>query len=99
MQAIYDLLSRSLVLPQRTNITLLQEEMDILSLHQQSNPSLVFLMSFVHSSYITSSYRFLFSRSEEHTSELQSRFDLVCRLLLDKKNRERAPASHVTARA
>src|SRR5699024_11303921 len=25
-------------------------------------------------------------RSEEHTSELQSRFDLVCRLLLDKKN-------------
>src|SRR5699024_12170136 len=25
------------------------------------------------------------SRSEEHTSELQSRFDLVCRLLLDKK--------------
>src|SRR5699024_11351283 len=28
-------------------------------------------------------------RSEEHTSELQSRFDLVCRLLLEKKNRER----------
>src|SRR5699024_12272981 len=28
-------------------------------------------------------------RSEEHTSELQSRFDLVCRLLLEKKNRTR----------
>src|SRR5207249_9245753 len=28
--------------------------------------------------------RFLL-RSEEHTSELQSRFDLVCRLLLEKK--------------
>src|SRR5699024_12494679 len=27
------------------------------------------------------------SRSEEHTSELQSRFDLVCRLLLEKKNK------------
>src|SRR5699024_12582884 len=27
------------------------------------------------------------ARSEEHTSELQSRFDLVCRLLLEKKNR------------
>src|SRR5699024_3679314 len=27
-------------------------------------------------------------RSEEHTSELQSRFDLVCRLLLEKKNLE-----------
>src|SRR5699024_11927277 len=26
-----------------------------------------------------------YSRSEEHTSELQSRFDLVCRLLLEKK--------------
>src|SRR5207249_12304759 len=28
-------------------------------------------------------------RSEEHTSELQSRFDLVCRLLLEKKKKER----------
>src|SRR5699024_12227285 len=26
-------------------------------------------------------------RSEEHTSELQSRFDIVCRLLLEKKKR------------
>src|SRR5437867_8039809 len=26
-------------------------------------------------------------RSEEHTSELQSPYDLVCRLLLEKKNR------------
>src|SRR5438067_11797054 len=33
--------------------------------------------------------RFPWSRSEEHTSELQSRFDLVCRLLLEKK-KERA---------
>src|SRR5699024_11857689 len=39
-------------------------------------------------------YRFIYQpssamketvRSEEHTSELQSRFDLVCRLLLEKK--------------
>src|SRR5690349_22882976 len=28
----------------------------------------------------------LMDRSEEHTSELQSRRDLVCRLLLEKKN-------------
>src|SRR5207249_8889976 len=27
----------------------------------------------------------IIDRSEEHTSELQSRFDLVCRLLLEKK--------------
>src|SRR5438105_10949432 len=29
-----------------------------------------------------------FSRSEEHTSELQSRVDLVCRLLLEKKKKK-----------
>src|SRR5438309_8007060 len=29
-------------------------------------------------------------RSEEHTSELQSQFHLVCRLLLAKKNRDRS---------
>src|SRR5699024_12854420 len=28
------------------------------------------------------------ARSEEHTSELQSRFDLVCRLLLEKKKKK-----------
>src|SRR3712207_8054049 len=33
------------------------------------------------------------ARSEEHTSELQSRQYLVCRLLLEKKNRKRRPAS------
>src|SRR5699024_11804078 len=31
--------------------------------------------------------RIIINRSEEHTSELQSRFDLVCRLLLEKKNK------------
>src|SRR5437867_9556578 len=29
------------------------------------------------------------ARSEEHTSELQSPYDLVCRLLLEKKKRKR----------
>src|SRR5207247_2831031 len=33
------------------------------------------------------------TRSEEHTSELQSRVDLVCRLLLEKKNRLNRQAS------
>src|SRR5207249_9091192 len=31
----------------------------------------------------------LLARSEEHTSELQSRFDLVCRLLLEKKKKRK----------
>src|SRR5690349_22259114 len=30
-----------------------------------------------------------FARSEEHTSELQSRRDLVCRLLLEKKKKKK----------
>src|SRR5207249_8305926 len=33
----------------------------------------------------------LLGRSEEHTSELQSRFDLVCRLLLEKKKKNIKP--------
>src|SRR5438067_3141174 len=35
------------------------------------------------------------ARSEEHTSELQSRFDLVCRLLLEKKNGHRITTHEV----
>src|SRR2546430_13341791 len=31
-------------------------------------------------------------RSEEHTSELQSQSNLVCRLLLEKKKKEQPPA-------
>src|SRR5690554_7543149 len=38
---------------------------------------------------------FLELRSEEHTSELQSRPHLVCRLLLEKKNRGDAEIRHV----
>src|SRR5699024_11329207 len=34
-------------------------------------------------------FKKLSARSEEHTSELQSRFDLVCRLLLEKKKKEK----------
>src|SRR5690349_22851796 len=37
-------------------------------------------------------------RSEEHTSELQSRRDLVCRLLLEKKNYRRSDRSPVASR-
>src|SRR5207249_11329426 len=33
-------------------------------------------------------------RSEEHTSELQSRFDLVCRLLLEKKKNKKCRLLH-----
>src|SRR5699024_12155289 len=38
-------------------------------------------------------------RSEEHTSELQSRFDLVCRLLLEKKKTRRGQGGDAGERA
>src|SRR5699024_11715139 len=38
----------------------------------------------VYQEEISNSTKGMMLRSEEHTSELQSRFDLVCRLLLEK---------------
>src|SRR2546429_4862026 len=38
----------------------------------------------------------LVSRSEEHTSELQSRLHLVCRLLLEKKKKKVTPKHRQT---
>src|SRR5437773_7971865 len=40
--------------------------------------------------------RAAFFRSEEHTSELQSHHDLVCRLLLEKKKKKRTPLTYHT---
>src|SRR5207249_10109812 len=43
-----------------------------------------------HQAPVGNQRRFLCGvRSEEHTSELQSRFDLVCRLLLEKKKKKK----------
>src|SRR5690349_22066597 len=39
--------------------------------------------------YVATDEADLAERSEEHTSELQSRRDLVCRLLLEKKKKKR----------
>src|SRR2546429_3443458 len=39
----------------------------------------------VHPALAGRGFAFCFERSEEHTSELQSRLHLVCRLLLEKK--------------
>src|SRR5690349_23573774 len=58
-------------------------------------PNIISAAEVVHADAIHPGYGFLsenaqfaeiVERSEEHTSELQSRRDLVCRLLLDKKN-------------
>src|SRR2546430_12721567 len=37
------------------------------------------------------------ARSEEHTSELQSQSNLVCRLLLEKKNKQIHKTAHIEA--
>src|SRR5437868_10872864 len=47
--------------------------------------------------FVVLSYLTWLPRSEEHTSELQSRFDLVCRLLLEKKKTS-IPASARSSR-
>src|SRR5438105_12088896 len=43
---------------------------------------------------LDSIHEFDYLRSEEHTSELQSRVDLVCRLLLEKKKKKREKYQH-----
>src|SRR5438067_10100934 len=58
--------------------TLFRSLADAVALHG----GIVMWRAFVYSSAVPTDR----VRSEEHTSELQSRFDLVCRLLLEKKN-------------
>src|SRR5256885_13280556 len=45
---------------------------------------------------VTGSDERVYPRSEEHTSELQSPCNLVCRLLLEKKKRERLREERLT---
>src|SRR3989442_11781912 len=54
---------------------------------QYAGPAIV--LSFVLAGIACAFAGLCYSRSEEHTSELQSRPHLVCRLLLEKKKKER----------
>src|SRR3712207_8058844 len=60
---------------------------------QRSAPMLVVPVMLTGSSYQTFESRT--ERSEEHTSELQSRQYLVCRLLLEKKKKMHFSAMHL----
>src|SRR5699024_12810593 len=53
------------------------------------------LLPFHYSGFLKLYYHPSASRSEEHTSELQSRFDLVCRLLLEKKKKNTISLSSI----
>src|SRR5438309_4405199 len=50
-----------------------------------SGPAATNLVTALQDAYMDSIPIVAFTRSEEHTSELQSQFHLVCRLLLEKK--------------
>src|SRR5438067_6511729 len=63
------------------------------------NPDAGLAAANLDTSFINNDTNNFAGRSEEHTSELQSRFDLVCRLLLEKKKtlqHEPHPYAHLT---
>src|SRR5437867_8314672 len=65
-------------------------EIYTLSLHD-ALPILLHLHPNVGRRLWRGAWRWLIERSEEHTSELQSPYDLVCRLLLEKKKKNSSP--------
>src|SRR5699024_12232735 len=69
----------------------------ILILVMKVNCLVPFSVSNLYSRTFSSSSLYVI-RSEEHTSELQSRFDLVCRLLLEKKKSHSASTRRARAR-
>src|SRR5438034_3372912 len=58
--------------------------------HEAIRPSEVRLEPRSVARFLTKDQLALYRRSEEHTSELQSHSDIVCRLLLEKKNENSA---------
>src|SRR5256884_2959408 len=50
----------------------------------------------MHTIKIVAYHPYELKRSEEHTSELQSRLHLVCRLLLEKKKKKNHPITTIT---
>src|SRR5438477_12517693 len=61
-----------------------RQSVELLSL---ATPGSAFVLSL--SSRVGISLRMVITRSEEHTSELQSHVNLVCRLLLEKKKKKK----------
>src|SRR2546422_2100460 len=55
------------------------------------------VMGYLHRSVekLAESRTYLMDRSEEHTSELQSRLHLVCRLLLEKKKKKKRQYQYI----
>src|SRR5207249_8928262 len=66
-----------------------QLPLDLLYARQLGAPYDVILLIFEGQASLSGTFLYNSDRSEEHTSELQSRFDLVCRLLLEKKKKKK----------
>src|SRR5438034_6817099 len=67
-------------------------EIYTLSLHDALPIASPFAMRGSQRSFCSSLPKLRIGRSEEHTSELQSHSDLVCRLLLEKKKKQKTTA-------
>src|SRR5438874_5696565 len=74
----YTTLFRSLSVPEMRGVVPRSKQLRVVALGRQGE-SLDFVATDFHARVIQH------ERSEEHTSELQSRRELVCRLLLEKK--------------
>src|SRR5689334_24357835 len=65
-----------------------RERFDVLHLHEPMTPVIcTATLSWARVPVVATFHASGGLRSEEHTSELQSQFHLVCRLLLEKKNK------------
>src|SRR2546422_5941768 len=85
----YTTLFRSLKPEQRTTITRVIQEFQtkVLDLQWQMQDETQRLTELLDKPTV--------DRSEEHTSELQSRLHLVCRLLLEKKKKKKKANDHL----
>src|SRR5690606_40892823 len=84
-----DLVNRTInyAMAQRGNIVLLHDAGGDRSQTVEALPMIIDELRARGFRFVTVSELLGLSRSEEHTSELQSRENLVCRLLLEKKKR------------
>src|SRR5438034_7790650 len=87
---------RSTLFPYTTLFRSTNRGLSFLDLIQEGNMG---LMKAVEKFEYRRGYKFLDCfRSEEHTSELQSHSDLVCRLLLEKKKKQLILVNHLDYR-
>src|SRR5690606_41519994 len=79
-------------LSRRASIDLLRAELPAIGLKSLDDADSAGLTSSARAPSEAAILRTLEERSEEHTSELQSRENLVCRLLLEKKKQRESPS-------